>query len=147
MILSIISHFKLSQFNQFENCDSLRGGHYEKYFFSIIIITSCWVIIARYDPVLDQSEHVHFYNHLANNVILKLMLPICCKLFALKSVVFCCKFHYSGEFAQHCTAKFLVSTIICSFSSCQKISCFLYFSSLFRPNKLKETSTLGTSCC
>ena len=31
-----------------------------------IIITSRWVIIARYDVILDQSERAHLYNHLSN---------------------------------------------------------------------------------
>ena len=31
-----------------------------------IIITSCGVIIARYDVILNKSERAHFYNHLSN---------------------------------------------------------------------------------
>ena len=34
---------------------------------SASVFSSCGVITARHDVILNQSEHIHFYNHLSNH--------------------------------------------------------------------------------
>ena len=38
-------------------------------FGTAIMITLCTVIIARYDAILDQSEHAHPYDHLSEQLL------------------------------------------------------------------------------
>ena len=72
-VLLIFLHFLCSsQFNFLQLHLSLSCKHLRKCeaailkFGTLPVITLCIIIIARFDAILDQSEHVHLYYHPSN---------------------------------------------------------------------------------